>query len=977
MPLTIELLPDPAARDLRLTQLAAARKFSADRLNVLHGSALQRRTASQLLAEADGGALAAVYGYTPVDLAESAARYGDAAARRPWPPGADLTAIEQLLQSLPLTDWPPDAPGLAAAMLRTLTDLREASLIPADLPTGDLRSIYEGWIDIVRNAADRTSRYEDAVSAATPDRAYTEALGAAPLIVSGIYDLTRIQRQLIARCARVTDVRMLLVMAGAAADAPPQRTLAALKRECGAIVERSSIAPAAAPSQHYFSASDPSAEADEIASRILQLAHDGTAFHRIAVLHQHGSPGDDRLVASLERAGVPSWRIGGQRLAQTPLGQAAVGLASVLLRPETAQRGTLLDLLSHRAFGHLQRSGRAADWEQQALAAGLDRGLHEMAALASTDHESELSQTLSDLAERSLALDTCGSWSDGVDALLDAIAFYFEGPSPDEPLLAALRQATAPLRLLDHHDIAWQPGDAHTSISRAIGSQVIRDGQPLNGGVNIGAAGGPARGVRYEAVFIAGAAERVFPALGREDPLLTDAARSSINQRIPDALALQRDRALSDRHAWNLARRAAERIFTASWSRRTSAVGGPTRASSLLLESADEIERLDSAVASFAPTNVDGEIDWSRPLQAPDAASFNLALLAAPAVDRAAILHEIWPQMDAAVRARRRRNAPQFTEFDGVLSSALDEITDWQPLERSWTPQALETLVTCPYRFFLQQIMDIQTTNPTEPQEQQEAILGDATRAVMAEWVQAFLDDPESTDWLAYSSDPDRLSDLAQSLTGSEPARRAVERLRVREASDARDGWRPQELAVSADHALAKVAGGRSLRLSARIDRLDLHADGRQRALLWSHGADLPSVHGFVDGSSFASLGAIAVLSDRGVPVRQIVVEHRAITERGHFAAETFEGDQLAAPAATGTTAPSGRLSATLALLADQLETANFVPNPGQPPYERPNCQRCPVEAACTADLADRYRFKSRSDPEAVRAMETLRRQRP
>lgn len=974
MPLTIELLPDPAARDVRLTQLASARHSSADRLNLLHGSALQRRAASQLLAEADGGAVAAVYGYTPVDLAESASRYGNAAPRRPWPPGADLTAVEQLLQSSTLTEWPPDAPGLAAAMLSTLTDLREASLTPADVSAGGLRRIYDGWIDIVRNAADRTSRYEDAVSAATPDRAYTEALGGAPLIVSGIYDLTRIQRLLIARCARITDVRMLLVMAGAAADAPPQRTLAALQRECGALVERSSVAPAAAPSQQYFSASDPSSEADEIASRILQLGHQGTAFDRMLVLHQHGSPGDDRIAASLERAGVPSWRIGGQSLAQTPLGQAALGLAAVLLQPETAQRGALLDLLSHRA---VQCSGRAADWEQQALAAGLDRGLHEMAALASADHESELSRLLSDLAERSTALADCESWAVGVDTLLEALRHYLGSASGDDPMLEAVQYTVTPLRQLDQHGNAWQPSAANTSISRAIGSQVIRDGQPLIDGVNIGAAGGPARGVRYEAVFIAGAAERVFPALARQDPLLPDAARSRINQRIPDALALQRDRALSDRHAWNLARLSAERSFTASWSRRTSAVGGPTRASSLLLESAVEIERLDNAVASFAPTNVDGEIDWLRPLRAPDAASFNLAVLAAPAIDRAALLREIWPQMDAAVRARRRRNAPQFTEFDGVLSGALDEIADWRPLERTWTSQALETLVTCPYRFFLQQMMNIQTTNPAEPQDQQEAVLGDAVRAVLTAWVQSYLDDPESRDWITYSSDPDRLSDLADTLTGSERARRAVERLRVREASDARDGWRPQELDLSVDRARARVSGGRSLRLSARIDRLDVHADGRQRAVLWFHGADLPSVHGFVDGSSFASLGAMALLSDRGVPVRQIIVEHRSITERGHFAAETLQGGSLAAPGAPGTTSPSSRLSATLALLADQLEAANFVPNPGQPAYERPNCRRCPVEAACTADLADRYRFKSRSDPEAVRAMETLRRQRP
>ena len=131
---------------------------------------------------------------------------------------------------------------------------------------------------------------------------------------------------------------------------------------------------------------------------------------------------------------------------------------------------------------------------------------------------------------------------------------------------------------------AWTPSAALTMLRRAFGSRVVRDPRRPIGGVNVGAVTGPARGIRYEAVFVAGAAERVFPAVGRQDPLLTDDERAAINDRVPQAMALQRDRADSDRHAWELARRAAGREFTASWSRRSSAVGGPARPSSLILE---------------------------------------------------------------------------------------------------------------------------------------------------------------------------------------------------------------------------------------------------------------------------------------------------------------------------------------------------------------------------------------------------------
>ena len=138
------------------------------------------------------------------------------------------------------------------------------------------------------------------------------------------------------------------------------------------------------------------------------------------------------------------------------------------------------------------------------------------------------------------------------------------------------------LRAHDSLGVAWSPEAALTAVERAVESRVVRDPRRLIGGVNVGSATGPARGIRYSAVFAAGVSERVFPAAGREDPLLPDRARAAINARIPDALALQRERPASDRQAWTMMRLAAREQFQASWSRRTSAVGGPARASTFI-----------------------------------------------------------------------------------------------------------------------------------------------------------------------------------------------------------------------------------------------------------------------------------------------------------------------------------------------------------------------------------------------------------
>ena len=184
------------------------------------------------------------------------------------------------------------------------------------------------------------------------------------------------------RLAEVVDVRMLLVAPSDDPASPPRRTVTALQREVNARTIGSDVAATPLAPDFYFSVGDPTAEADEIAARILRLGREGVAFNRIAVLHQQGAPADDRICAALERAEIPSWRIGGRALDQTPLGHAALSLIQLLLDPDAVERSALLDMLSHRAL-HERPLGvvrRAARWEQQALDAGLTTGLHEMRA---------------------------------------------------------------------------------------------------------------------------------------------------------------------------------------------------------------------------------------------------------------------------------------------------------------------------------------------------------------------------------------------------------------------------------------------------------------------------------------------------------------------------------------------------------------------------------------------------------------------
>ena len=1034
MTLTIELLPDPAANDLRLTQLAAQRPSPLSRLNLLHGSALQRLSTQRILAEANGGALAGVYGFTPVDFAQAAASFGHAPARHAWPAGADLTALRHVLRDLKLEALDPQAPGVAAALLRSLTDLREAALTPDDLPDGDLKLVFNAWREATADIADRTSRYEDAISASTPDSAFIEALGDAPLIVSGIYDLTRIQRLLFKRLADATDVRMLLVAPSNDPASPPLRTVSAIRRELNVRVIHSQIAPANIAADRYFSVGDPTAEADEIAARILELATGGTAFHHIAILHQQGAPTDDRLCAALERADITTWRISGRQLARTPIGHAAQRLTRVLLSPETVERAELLDWLSHRSLRQrlLDHHRHPAQWERVSVDAGLTRNLFAMEHRLDLWSETTQSRDAGDLAEdlakdlvaiardlstRSRKLQHADSWAEASDLLLEAFDQYIDDDSADQALLLAAREALDQLRNHDRLGSDWTTQDGLTTLGRAMSSRVVRDPRRLIGGVNIGAATGPARGIRYDAIFAAGVAERIFPAIGRQDPLLTDAERAAINEQIPDALALQRDRGDSDRHAWQLMRRAARRLFSASWSRRSSAVGGPARPSSLILETAaassedadqprtesllyeaGRIQRIESGPVTRLPTVAEIESDdWTATVAAPDEQSFDLALLASPDSDTRAALAELWPQAEAAEHARLQRNAPVFTDFDGKLDAGqIPNLLgdDWRPLDRTWTAGAIETFVTCPYRFYLRYIVNARAdAEPTRPDQPRRDVLGHLIREILSTWAQAWVGDNYDQTWAEYTSTEASLSKVAHQLLdtaaeagtlgppASVPALRNevsedLDRARRLEASDARDGWSPVVVDAQFEDAPIRVTGGRSIHFSGRIDRIDEHTDGRQRALSYFTGKSLPDVRGFVNGSSFLAIANLTALTQRGVPIRQAEVELRSATRQGDFVSQTLQGESLTTRGGRSAPSDGERLRDTLALLADQLESANFIPYPGNPPRDRPNCRHCPYESTCTADIAERYQKKSRQDQDAVRQLEILRRQR-
>ena len=202
---------------------------------------------------------------------------------------------------------------------------------------------------------------------------------------------------------------------------------------------------------------------------------------------------------------------------------------------------------------------------------------------------------------------------------------------------------------------------------------------------------------------------------------------------------------------------------------------------------------------------------------------------------------------------------------------------------------------------------------------------------------------------------------------------RDLDRVRRRELQEAREGWSPIAVEFAFEDAPIRVAGDRTLLLSGVIDRIDAHSDGRQRALAFFSGRELPEARGFVNGSSFLSVAYLTALIQRGAPIRQAEVELRSISSRGSYASQTLLGESLTTRGGRGAPSDGELLRDSLAVVVDGIESGSFIPNPGNPPRERPNCRVCAYESACTVDVAERRRYKARQDQEAVRELDVLR----
>ena len=1028
MTFVVETVARLEAAEERLTALLGAlQRDPLQRVNVLTGSNLQRIAFRRRLAEALG-ATANVRFFTPIDLAVAIRRFSASPSRQPLPDGAEAILLDGILADLHregrLRRLDPGVHGVDEAVAGSLTDLREGAVGAREYARAlrreddpklhDLAAIYGEFDTAMATLSDRSSLYEDALDPRVPDAAVREALGDAPLVVIGLYDAPAVQVRLLARCADVADVRVVLV-------APPDpefdfaRGFGRALARAGATVTEATVEANAFtenPAYSYFSAPSRQAEAEEIVRRILALAREHSLpFNQVAILHRLDRSEDDLLCAALRRAGVPAFRAAGLPVRHSAAGQAAWVLLELLLRPP--QRHRLLEFFANPALAetippdvrakpvlwerHSKQAGMVQGWDRfrVQLDGYVNRLRDEDRSAVAIETATELHDVVARLQEAAARVGGLTSWREYCDWFLGILDAYLAPGSADRDPLAVVRDRVAALAQLDHAGMQVNRDRFQRAATGAIRRAVLNDPRPLADGVFVGNVSA-ARSLRFTAVFLADCGERIFPPLIRQDPLLLDGERERLNARLRrTALPPKRERLQEERMLFRLVEQSAGRFLTISWARRSNTTGAPKLPSPLLLRSIpheiDELARVQELEAQGVITKLPARLsgaapsptavaagDWSSSATALDGSDFRLAVLeAAGGVQAGRLLPRLWDGSQRYERARKARNDDRFSAWDGVLPPDTMVV---DPLSQSLSATALETYATCPYRYYLRHVLRVGAVpEPGEALEMTPLDRGAMVHRILERWVQEALD--RKQEWKAFLADEARLTQIAEEEFEREgqgglaglPTTWAIVQAEVLadmrellrdERERAAQGYRPLATELEFQGLPLALPDGTRLTFNGRIDRVDHRVDqGRDGfvAIDYKTGRARKEATQYRSGTALQlPIYLQAVARHYDADPASVEAEYWYATRRGEFARSALRGADVLG---------DEQFWDALRIITEGIRGGRFFPYPGEGrgARRRPNCTFCDYVSVCSTDVDARFDHKKRLDQAVVR----------
>jgi CRISPR/Cas system-associated exonuclease Cas4 (RecB family) len=214
------------------------------------------------------------------------------------------------------------------------------------------------------------------------------------------------------------------------------------------------------------------------------------------------------------------------------------------------------------------------------------------------------------------------------------------------------------------------------------------------------------RGRSFNAVFLPGLAEGLFPRRAAEDPILLDTYRVKIEKPLLE----QGERVRQERMLLHLAVGSAEQHLIYSYPRMDVMENRPRVPSFYALEllratrgKLPDLRSFEHEAAANAPTR----LDWPAPRRAEDAideAEFDLAKLREAEPGAGRYLTQANAHLARSLRARAGRWRPKWFPSDGLVDAgalALAALSKHRLLQRAYSPSSLQMYSSCPYKFLL------------------------------------------------------------------------------------------------------------------------------------------------------------------------------------------------------------------------------------------------------------------------------------
>jgi CRISPR/Cas system-associated exonuclease Cas4 (RecB family) len=673
-------------------------------------------------------------------------------------------------------------PGFAAALARTLSELRLAATASDDL---DSRGPAGADLALL------LTRYQQELSASSlADLAMIFELAGDPAAGMGLPLLlldapldTRAHRILFSRLAAGAPAVLAAVLkSGPAADGfgeifgdfedldtgAPSNPIEHLRR-----FVFSENPPASATQEGFemFSAPGEGLETAEIARRILALAGSkATTFDQMAILLRSPERYQPVMEDALRRAGIPAYFSRGTARPD-PAGRAF--LALLHCAAEDCSASSFAEYLS---LGQVPVEARPAEWVATAdevltgsgaesapaeppgpervvnAPGGWERLLVDAAVIGGHDRwvrrlrglEREFELRLESLADEDEAqrnhmsrqLERLRNLAGFALPLIEALDGLPEGARWKDWLdslagLArqALRSPDGVLAVLAEFEPMGAVGPVTVEEVAHVLSERLRFLRPDPterrwGRVFVGSIE-EARGCEFRVVFLPGLAEGLFPRRALEDPLLLDDVRKELSRDLP----LRVDRNHEERQKLRMAVAAASERFIASYPRMDAAEARARVPSFYALELPRALQGALPKLKEFADETraaASARLNWPAPReasQAIDDAEYDLVALLPEAgrVKKARYLVESNGHLARSLRSRYSRWRLPWSSVDGLITQnaeALAALASQRLTARAWSASALEQFATCPYKFALNGIHRLRPREDAAPLEE-------------------------------------------------------------------------------------------------------------------------------------------------------------------------------------------------------------------------------------------------------------------